>query len=330
MKTASLVFLCLSVSCIALPEDLDLVKDGATPYQIVKSDEASPVDEYAAGKLAEYLKQITGVEFAVTFPYLTVDNIYRWQQLFDKMEQKTAGHPEHLLNVRTVRRELDFATLWKWFELRKQHPEYFRDHRTHVQRITAVNDAKTPSGLKPRPLGKSALEDFVAVIQGGGQEKPLPSQFDGIDKSRIRTFIPTNKARVMKKRVVDPDAAFGFAATVHLPDLPFQFGFFQWKTRQPPTGNHGPRRSLDLKEITPGSYRLYKLGTITVTPDSLIWFSAKSWLTNLNAGKRLFEPGADNQWESWISLKFDGPSYRGKAEKDLVLCDRIILVRKEA
>ncbi|MDP6355911.1 MAG: hypothetical protein QF473_12450, partial [Planctomycetota bacterium] len=68
MKTASLIFLCLSVSCIALPEDLDLAKDGATPYQIVKSDDASPVDEYAAGKLAEYLKQITGVEFAVVGP----------------------------------------------------------------------------------------------------------------------------------------------------------------------------------------------------------------------------------------------------------------------
>ncbi len=46
-----------------------------------------------------------------------------------------------------------------------------------------------------------------------------------------------------------------------------------------------------------------------------------------NPGQRLYEPGADNQWEAYVSLKFDGPTYGGKAEQDRVLCDRIILVK---
>ena len=62
-------------------------------------------------------------------------------------------------------------------------------------------------------------------------------------------------------------------------------------------------------------------------------------------GERLFEPGANNVWTAYVSLKFDGPTYgskpnepllapadrihyRGLAESDLVLVDRIILVKK--
>ncbi|NOZ20780.1 MAG: DUF4838 domain-containing protein, partial [Planctomycetes bacterium] len=260
-----------------------------------------------------------------TFPYLTDANIHRWQTLFDRMEEQVADQAEHLLNVRLLRRELDFATLRKWFDLKKRYPEYFKDYTLYAERITAVNKSKAPAGMKPRPLGKDTLGDFLAVIQGGGLEKPLPPAFDGIDRSRIRTFVPTNNGRQAgRKRVVDPDAAFGYAATVHKPDMPFQLGFYQWKTRHPPSGKHGPRLSLSRDDIIPGTYQLHKLGTLTVTPDCLIWFSAKSWATNIDLGKRLYEPGADNLWEAYVSLKFDGPMYGGKGPENQVLVDRII------
>ena len=264
-----------------------------------------------------------------TFPYLTVENIHRWQTDFDRMEEQTAQQTEPLLNMRTLRRELDFATLWRWFDLREESPDDLKDYTVHAGRITAVNKAKAPAGMKPRPLGRSALGDFVAMIQGGGREKPLPLIFDGIDRSRIKTLMPTNRGRQSGPRcVADPDAARGFAATVHLPDLPFQFGFYEWKVRNPPSGNHGPRVRLDRKDIIPGVYQLHKLGTVTVTPDSWIWFSAKSWATHAQLGERLYEPGEDNLWEAYVSLKLDGPTYGGSAKEDQGLCDRIILVRK--
>jgi len=265
-----------------------------------------------------------------TFPYLTVANIHRWQASFDRMEELVAGHADHLLNVRTLRRELDFATLWRWLDLQKAHPDAFKDHTVYTDRMEAVNKAKAPAGMKPRPLGKDTIGDFTAVIVGQGREKPLPPQFDGIDKARIRTFVPRNSGRQGPKRVPDPDAAFGYAATVHKPDMPFQFGFYQWKRRNPPSGVHGPRVSLDRDRITPGAYQLHKLGAITVTPDSWVWFSAKSWATNLQLGERLYEPGADNLWETYVSFKCDGPSYGGTAKEDQVLVDRIIFVRTDA
>jgi len=124
-----------------------------------------------------------------------------------------------------------------------------------------------------------------------------------------------------------------------MPDLPFNFGFYQSDTK-----THGARRALTAGEITPGKYHLYKLGPVTITPDCLVWFSARSWETNLRLGERLFEPGEANVWTAYVSLKFEGPSYGGAvdqdllppaervhygglAESDLVLVDRIILVR---
>ena len=51
-------------------------------------------------------------------------------------------------------------------------------------------------------------------------------------------------------------------------------------------------------------------------------------MTRLEIGARVYEPGAANIWHAWVSLTLDGPSYGGKADKDEVLCDRIILVKK--
>ena len=161
-----------------------------------------------------------------------------------------------------------------------------------MSRITAANRAKAPAGMQPRPLGTSTLTDLVLVIQGDGQEKPLPPEFAGIDRSRIQVFLPTNTGRQNEpKRMGDPDAARGYAVTVHHPDYPFQLGFYQWLSRNPTKGNHGPRLKLERDDIVPGKYRLYQLGTIAVTPDSWIWFSAKVGGPTWRSARECTSPG---------------------------------------
>ncbi|MGD8241098.1 MAG: DUF4838 domain-containing protein, partial [Armatimonadota bacterium] len=239
-----------------------------------------------------------------TFPYLTAANIHRWQRLFDRMVALTAHDPDALTNVRLARRELDVATLWKWFDLRETHPGYYTDHEAVVERINTINQHKSPIMSRARPIGGSAVRDFVAVIKGGGRQKPLPAEFDGIDPSRVRVFLPTTYARGMDEtQVIDPDAAFGYAVRVHKPDIPFQIGFYQWISRDPPTGNAVARVSLGKDDITPGAYQLVTLGTVTVTEDCWLWFSARSWQTHLSVGERLYAPGEENRWEAYVSLR---------------------------
>lgn len=262
-----------------------------------------------------------------TFPYLTPANLHRWQQLFEKMEAATTKLPVELTNVRSQRRELDIATLWKWFDLRDAWPDVYTNHRKVAERVLAANKAKAPSGVVPVwTLGESLVAHFVTLIDAGG-EKPLPADFDGIARDRIRTFLPRNNARGENKRSIqDPDAAFGTAAVVDQPQMPFRCGFSEWKSRVPSVITHGPRLQIERDQITPGQYRLYPLGEIDVTTDdSLIWFG-RSWATNLQIGSQLYFPGEVNHWKAWVSLKFTGPSYGGEGE-NLILCDRVILVK---
>lgn len=261
-----------------------------------------------------------------TFPYLTPFNIHRWQRLFEEMEAATSTRPRELANVRSQRRELDIATLWKWFELRSEWPDIYNDHHIIAQRVLDANKAKSPSGNVPvQTLGEPLVRYFVTLIDAGG-EKPLPARFIDIDRERIRSFLPRNNAREEKARSIqDPEAAFGIAAIVDQPQVPFKCGFCEWKSRVPSVVNHGPRLTLEQDQITPGQYRLYRLGEIDLTTDdSLIWFGS-SWATNLEIGSQLYFPGEVNRWEAWVSLKFTGASYGGEGE-DRVLCDRVILV----
>ena len=180
------------------------------------------------------------------------------------------------------------------------------------------------------------VSDLATIIKGGGKVKPLPPEFASIDPARVKRFVPENRffasikgcSPVGERVVLDPDAAFGFAATTYLPEqqpqqkLPFTFGC------RPALRAPSVKRSVKIEEIKPGIYRLYKLGAVTITPASDFWMPEWSGSTSLEIGKRLYEPGAENCWEVYVSLKFDGPTYGGQAGEDRVWSDQVILVRK--
>lgn len=316
------------------------------------------LEELEAGRLAierypQAMRYRSSNYDDLTFPYLTPENIHRWQGYFDEMVARTQDAPAYVQdNIGVVRRELDFATLWRWHKLRKLYPEHYNDYQQVVDRVNAVNNQKGVPladweeaagrriGRTPNPFGDDAMRDFVTIIKAGGEEKPLPPQFDGIDPQRIQTFVPQYSNRQPGRgMLIDPDAPFGFAVPVQKPDYPLHFGFYQADEKF-----RGALRKVTKEEIQPGVYNLYKLGEIDITPKCLIWFSNQSWTTNLELGERLYAPGEDNRWEAWVSLKFEGPTYgtpvnpklasladrqdyKPAEEGDLVVVGRIILVK---
>jgi len=263
-----------------------------------------------------------------TFPYLTTTNIHRWQQSFARMRELTANSPRQHSNIESLRRELDVATLWKWFALKKKFPIAYTDHRPIAQRIAAADIAKSSAGLKPVwKLGEGIVADFVTRIEAGG-EKPLPAQFAQLPPDRVRSYLPVNSRRGSAPRNIrDPKAAFGLATIVDQPGQPFRCGFAEWKSRTPNNVLRGPDLQFTPADIKSGEYQLHRLGEFNVTTDdSLIWFG-RSWLTSVAIGSRLHFPGETSRWEAWLNLKFDGKSWGGGGE-DQVVCDRVILVRK--
>lgn len=247
---------------------------------------------------------------------LTPKILLQWQGYFDQMEKATAADPLRLKNVKRLRQTLDYATLAHWNDLTKAYPDYFSDYLVVKNRL-----APTPPGWGYN----AAVEDWEMVIKTGGIEKPLPAPFDTMDKTLVRRFVPGRSDRA-PNRFVDTDAAFGYAGIVDKPDKPFKFGFYQNDTEK-----RGATSILKADDIEPNIYRIYKLGEIQVTPDCIIWFSVLSWVTQLQLGERLYSPPApdnDNRYDVYVSLKFDGPAYGGKAKDNLVLCDQIIFVKK--
>jgi len=254
-----------------------------------------------------------------TFPYLTVENIHRWQTYFDQMEQLAADQPKALLHVRTERRELDMATLWKWLDLVKKYPEYFKDYKHHVNRIRTTDAALRRDNPKVKGMSNAVIEKFVFDIKVGGMNPPLPAQFDGIDPARIKQFLPVrHKGR--PRMVEDPAAAFGHASVVAAPRYPLRVVFFQFDRSK-----RAATREITKDDIVPGEYRLYELGEIEITPDCRITFLGNGQ-TYLQLGVHLYEPGAENKWRAYASIKFEGKTYGGKSETDQVLVDRVILV----
>ncbi|MBT7164202.1 MAG: hypothetical protein HN904_15585, partial [Victivallales bacterium] len=180
------------------------------------------------------------------------------------------------------------------------------------------------------------------------QALPVPERFRDIDPARIRQYLPRRHSKRLPPFIKAPDAELGYAAIVDKPDMPFHFGFHQGdnapravsalstlpegtKAKWVRTGNSGfgLRRELATAEIVPGKYHIYRLAEIEVTPNCQIWFSSSSWQTRLQVGSRLYELGANNRWEAYVSMKFDGPTYGGTGA-DTVLCDRVILLRRDA
>lgn len=264
----------------------------------------------------------------ITFPYLTPENIHRWQSYFDEMQVQVEGlNPRYTLNLALARRELDLATLWKWFDLVKLAPDYYTDHTILMERVLAANVMEPlpapeweDRGISRRHFarfGTGLVNFFDTVIQAGGEEKPLPAELAHIDPAEIRTFLPDSQLLV-----TDPTAPFGLAVAVVQPDTPLSFGVHDHHS--------DPQRRLqaittDPATITPGIYQLFDIGEVEITPHTVVYFS-RSWRTLLDVSNNLYEPGAENRWHVYAELKFDGPSYGSTADKDSILVGRIIFV----
>ncbi len=269
-----------------------------------------------------------------TFPYITPANLHRWQGYFDDMEKLLpAEEKRERTNVRLARRELDFATLWRWFDLQDSYPTSYKDHNTVVERIRWANSA-TPEPVpewfsydvnrtwNSRPVRTGLIEDLNNVVLAGRHIKPFPEPLRNIPAGRIQAFLPKHSGGADEDShfTLDADASTGLALIVDKPTLPHKIEATQ------DIASKRARLILDRDDIVPGQYQLHELGEITLGEDSVIALSP-SWLSKLEVGQRLYEPGAGNRWKVYVSMKFEGSLYGGGEKEDRLLVDRIFLVQ---
>lgn len=253
--------------------------------------------------------------------YLSPDNIYKWEKMFDEMTQLVENSPEQLKqNVANLRRSLDIAAYGRWRVLQKDYAEYFNNPDTVKKRIGE------PQGKERlTKIAREFLTRADMAIKFMGKEKPLPQEFAGIAPEKIKRLVPKNINTATKTDTIitDDEAAFGYGVTIDDPDLPFNFGFYSSDTK-----THGPKATLSKEVIgAHGKYKLYKLGEVQPTNGKCsIWFSSKSWCTQLDLSTIFDLTDVNAKYDAWVSLKFP-ENYKGDKD-EVVLCDQIILVRK--
>lgn len=260
-------------------------------------------------------------DFKKEFAYLTPERMLRWQKLFDGMMRKTKGDVFAQKNLGHLRISLDAATLARWHALVRFDRNYFKDAKLVHDRLESNRTRQWHPCSKTH---KNMIDEWMFIIDIGDNVKPLPAKFANLPEGDVIRVVPVNHAKkpATPKIVKDDAAAFGYAATIDKPDLPFHFGFYQFDFKAVTL-----RKTIEKGDIQkPGEYTIFKLGDIAFSPDCMLWFSSKSWATHARLGGYYDLNLTTQKWTAYVSLKFP-KNFTGKDE-DKVLCDQIVLVKQ--
>lgn len=268
--------------------------------------------------------------------FLTPAWLIASQARFERAEKAVHPDPQLLQRVREARLGLDIVTLEFYRNFKDSSMPYKESARAVYERGMATLERslqKRYPGTLFWPDQRKVqynriagpLKQFLTAAEV--KVKELPVQFQSISKDRIRQVFAVSRKKCIM--ISMPDAAAGKAARdpewEQNPKMayPFRCGFYDSSRKK-----FVIDRKIPEKEIVPDQFHFYKLGTITLSPECIVWLGW-TWRVQSSLGQ-FYVPGVDHQYDLWVSLKFEGPLYspRSRLKKNQVWYDRAILIRK--
>lgn len=259
------------------------------------------------------------------------------QVLFDRMEKKAGKDPVMLQRIREARLGLDIATLEFFRQLKKDPavkkiPSAGSIYNRAMDSLKKSLQKRYPSTLfwpaqRKNQYNRIAnpLKRFLTAAET--RVKPLPALFRKIPETKIHQVFAGIYRKC--KTLAMKDAAAGKAARD--PELeqknpltyPFRCGFYDQVNKR-----FIIDRKIRPEEIKPDKFHFYKVGKVRLTPACILWVGW-TWRVHSPLGQ-FYVPGTENEYELWISLKFEGPLYSKKSRKkhNQVWYDRAVLIKK--
>lgn len=262
----------------------------------------------------------------------TPKRLAKWNRLFDRMERRVGGDPVFVQRIREARLGLEYVTMTDYRKVVKEHPGvlppasnmYARSLSTLRQAVDRRYDYP-PSAETLRKKRFNQYETYLSLahVMAGVEPKPLPKEFDGIPKDRIRQVLP-ERPRAHTRRIKMEDAATDYALyeTGVTNKFPFRVKF-----RQPRPIRDLATLAIEQKDVEPGVFKFYKIGRAPMpTEDCRLILGHTEWFWI--PCEKMYIPGNDDLWDVWVSLKFDGPQYdpSSTASESRVLFDRAVFV----
>ena len=248
------------------------------------------------------------------------------------MLELVKGDPVSLRNVHIARLGVDAWTIAFSSKIRVEYPDWEFDAKKVVVRGLSACDEAENAGMvvKRQNRARRLFEtmEFYAYLK----DDSLPAELQKYKAENVNRYLPTKpESYSVKTRSLtdDPDAAACVTmCQIVSSDKNFDQGiayeFYDEVNRKWLLGGKIP-----LLELTPGKYRLVKIGVANISPSCRLvlgnyWDSSLS----MNFG-RYYDPSyQQRKYEIWVSIKVDGPMFdRSSIAKDSrISCDQVFLV----
>ena len=308
----------------------ELRKEFCDFYYGAASDMIIAYEQYIEDNLAAMNYYLTFL--ARPDGYIKPKDIIRLQGDFDAMERLVGGDPLYVQRLREVRSGLDLLTLVNWKDIMRAGLKLEGGidgvfNRAMDTRRKAI--ARRDTRLTAEEMEKKVEKGFggqlkIARDMATLNVKPLPKKiFGGIPEDKINQIV-AQTGYINIEKVEMPDAAAGYAYVERKArhSVPFSAGFYDR------VGKKALLKSfISAKDIVPNEFRFYKLGRCGIpSAECLVWFGNSWRLTQPCA--RLFRPGMDEDWDIYVSLKFEGPVYdkNSTLKESNVYYDRLVFV----
>lgn len=279
------------------------------------------------------LKNNVGDVSVVKRTYLDNDFFEKTENLLVSAEKAANGNKEILIRISKERVPLDLARLKR----RERVSENLPPGRDAVVKRLQKNWAEAIKSVYPDPQQKSQLPkvDYEIKRLSMSASAPIPPEFKDRDVVDI-LWTSFNPLTALGANIVDvPEAAGGKAIKLTNP-----------KGIVKSANNHSGGLSIGLysasrkkelisQKISPEKlpqdemFHLYSLGKITLEPKCVLWVH-QSWIIQHKLWEFYESNGLPNDYEIYVSLKLEGPSYVKDSKKhDAIYMDRILLVRPD-
>lgn len=272
------------------------------------------------------------------FTALNAENLMRWHGLFERAEAKVSSDPTLLQRLRECRMGVDHYILKRYAKMTKAGfavpPEVFYVRLTNT--LERAYERRCPGKEKNAqaraiqynpPKGgyeRSLQRVKTAYRMAGIGSAPLPARFANIPEEDLQE-VPNMGGSGGADLVDMADAAYGRAnsdANDSNDPKGFLCGFWDSTNKR-----FGEQRRIQPEEVEePDKFCFYRIGVISPSPSCYVFpggsCRVRSQLDDC------YSPGEPEYWELWLSLKFEGPRFKGsKAKENRVWYDRAVLVR---
>ena len=286
----------------------------------------------------EYIeKNLESMDYYLTFlarpdGYIKPKDILCLQSDFDAMERAVGGDRVYVQRLREVRSGLDLLTLVNWKELERNAISIPGGvdgvfDRAMDTRRKAI--ARRDTRLSPEQIEKKVLKGFGEQLKTARtmailNVKPLPDKVFGRVKEDLINQIVAQTGYINIEKVEMPDAAAGYAYVERKAKhrVPFSIGLYDKVGKK-----YLLNSSIPAKDIVPNEFHFYKIGRCGIpSADCIVWMGS-SWRLNQSCA-RIFRPGMDEDWDVYVSLKFEGPAYDKSStlKESNVYYDRLVLI----